>query len=166
MPVATSVAFTVAFGTTPPDGSVTVPLIVPRNVCAFPATASDNTIRIAITKRFIRFNTPLIEVKIAPASPDPLGARFEELRATRKPHWRPTAICCSVEIRHLIRTSPRTSPPYFGSNSPDILNANVPVVCELYPAPPPAVKKKEFHSPERENSCPAAIGGEFQPAVF
>src|SRR6266404_4090304 len=38
IPVALSVAFTCAFGTELPDGSVTVPLIAPRNVCAFAAT--------------------------------------------------------------------------------------------------------------------------------
>src|SRR5436309_14412504 len=58
IPVALSVALTAAFGTTPPDGSVTVPLIAPRNVCAFTPTASDNTTRIAKTRRFIVSTPP------------------------------------------------------------------------------------------------------------
>src|SRR5258708_14591032 len=57
MPVELSVAFTCAFGTEAPEGSVTVPLIAPRNVCAFTPTASDKTTRIAKTRRFI-FSTP------------------------------------------------------------------------------------------------------------
>src|SRR5579859_4391836 len=36
-PVATSVALTCAFGTTAPDGSLTVPLMAPRNVWALAA---------------------------------------------------------------------------------------------------------------------------------
>src|SRR5437879_8316181 len=40
MPVPELVAFTLAPATTAPDGSVTVPLMAPRNVWAFPATAS------------------------------------------------------------------------------------------------------------------------------
>src|SRR5712671_1971139 len=59
MPVALSVAFTAALGTTAPDGSVTVPLIAPRNVCASAATASDKTTRIAKTRRFIISTPPL-----------------------------------------------------------------------------------------------------------
>src|SRR5216684_4286585 len=58
MPVALSVAFTAALGTDAPDGSVTVPLIVPRNVWAFAATASDKTTRIAKTRRFIDEHPP------------------------------------------------------------------------------------------------------------
>src|SRR6266851_3666246 len=57
MPVLLSVALTAAFGTTAPDGSVTAPLIAPRNVCAFAATPSDKTTRIAKTRRFI-ISTP------------------------------------------------------------------------------------------------------------
>src|SRR5215467_5677519 len=56
--VAVSVALTVAFGTTPPDGSVTVPLMVPRKVWAFAATASDKAIRIATARRFIDSTPP------------------------------------------------------------------------------------------------------------
>src|ERR1700737_2136194 len=40
MPVPVLVAFPLAPATTAPDGSVTVPLIAPRNVWAFPATAN------------------------------------------------------------------------------------------------------------------------------
>src|SRR6202011_3783561 len=39
-PVPVLVAFTLAPATTAPDGSVTVPLMAPRNVWAFPATAN------------------------------------------------------------------------------------------------------------------------------
>src|SRR2546429_4544502 len=59
MPVAISVALTVALGITPPDGSVTVPLMEPRKVCASSATASENAMRIAVTKRFIDSIPPL-----------------------------------------------------------------------------------------------------------
>src|SRR5215813_3710642 len=60
MLVAISVAFTCALGTTAPEGSVTVPLIVPRKVCAFAAMARS---RIASTTRNSRFMalTPQIE---------------------------------------------------------------------------------------------------------
>src|SRR6266571_3542712 len=57
MPVAVSVAFTWAFGTTAPDGSVTVPLIAPRNVWAFVAAASANITGAAKRKRLM-FVTP------------------------------------------------------------------------------------------------------------
>jgi hypothetical protein len=40
MPVPVLVAFTLAPATTAPDGSVKVPLMAPRNVWAFPATAN------------------------------------------------------------------------------------------------------------------------------
>src|SRR5882762_4953876 len=58
MPVADSVALTWAFGTTAPEGSVTVPLIEPRNVWAFAAAASERTTRITKTKRFIDPHPP------------------------------------------------------------------------------------------------------------
>src|SRR5690242_9805087 len=53
MPVVVSVALTVALGTTPPDGSVTVPLMAPRKVWALAATASENAMRITTIRRFI-----------------------------------------------------------------------------------------------------------------
>src|SRR6266851_4334047 len=58
MPVADSVAFTWTFGTTAPEGSTTVPLMEPRNVWAFAATASERTTRIAKTRRFIDEHPP------------------------------------------------------------------------------------------------------------
>src|SRR2546422_2573095 len=84
IPVALSVALTAAFGTTPPDGSVTVPLIAPRNVCAFPPTASDNTTRIAKTRRFIVSTPPLIEIELTTDSTRvsrPAGARLEKSKS-------------------------------------------------------------------------------------
>ncbi len=57
MLVAVSVAFTWAFGTTAPDGSVTVPLIAPRNVWAFIAAASAN-ITVAAKRKRLMFITP------------------------------------------------------------------------------------------------------------
>src|SRR5258708_3370719 len=57
MPVAVSVAFTWAFGTTAPDGSVTVPLIAPRNVWAFAAAASAK-IMVAARRKRLMFVTP------------------------------------------------------------------------------------------------------------
>src|SRR5206468_9137461 len=51
--VAASVALTVAPGTTAPDGSVTVPLMAPRNVCEFATTANDNVNNTAVKKRFM-----------------------------------------------------------------------------------------------------------------
>src|SRR5579863_9866183 len=53
MPVATSVAFTWALGTEPPEGSVTVPLIAPRKVCAFIANPKDKMITTARNNRFM-----------------------------------------------------------------------------------------------------------------
>src|SRR5580698_3508672 len=41
--VATLVAFTLAPATTAPDGSVTVPLMAPRNVCAYPVAPSSTS---------------------------------------------------------------------------------------------------------------------------
>src|SRR5260221_899825 len=78
MPVALSVAFTVAFGTELPDGSVTVPLIAPRNVCAFAANPKLKIISSTARKnRFIlpppdRFSEQL-------ASPRPLLPRAATL---------------------------------------------------------------------------------------
>src|SRR5712691_6950788 len=57
MLVAVSVAFTWAFVTTAPDGSVTVPLIAPRNVWAFVAAASAN-ITVAARRKRLMFITP------------------------------------------------------------------------------------------------------------
>src|SRR5206468_12898209 len=42
-PVPLFVALTLAPATTAPDGSVTVPLMAPRNVCAYPNTPSSTT---------------------------------------------------------------------------------------------------------------------------
>src|SRR5882762_9141834 len=53
IPVALSVAFTCAFGTELPDGSVTVPLIAPRNVCAFAVTPKVKIITTARNNRLI-----------------------------------------------------------------------------------------------------------------
>src|SRR6266849_3391226 len=56
IPVAVSVAFTCAFGTELPDGSVTVPLMAPRNVWAFAAKLK---VRITSTTRNnLRIHTP------------------------------------------------------------------------------------------------------------
>src|SRR6266704_5537049 len=82
-PVALSVAFTCAFGTTPPDGSVTVPLIAPRNVWPFTATASDKTTRIAKTRRFIKSTPPYGNQKATPAFCLP-AARFKKTKLTQK----------------------------------------------------------------------------------
>ena len=43
IPVAVFAAFTLAPATTAPDGSVTLPLIAPRNVCAYPVTEKKST---------------------------------------------------------------------------------------------------------------------------
>src|SRR5258705_10827108 len=54
--VAVSVAFTCAFGTTAPAGSITVPLIAPRNVCEFSGVTANNTIRTkTLSRQFIFF---------------------------------------------------------------------------------------------------------------
>src|SRR5258708_827968 len=53
-PVAVLVAFTVAPATTAPDGSVTLPLIAPRKVCAYAVKpSSTSTIRLPSSRRFI-----------------------------------------------------------------------------------------------------------------
>ena len=54
-PVAASVAFTWALGTTRPEGSVTVPLMAPRNVCAPANPARNNTNVNPRTTRFMRY---------------------------------------------------------------------------------------------------------------
>src|SRR5215467_3097980 len=74
MPVAISVALTAALGTTPPDGSVTVPLIEPRKVWAFAATASENAIKITTTRRFIKFISPLRDQEVNSAARPPARA--------------------------------------------------------------------------------------------
>src|SRR5258706_7182825 len=53
MLVAVSVAFTAALGTTAPEGSVTVPLIAPRKVCALAGTTHNRTNKSTISKCFI-----------------------------------------------------------------------------------------------------------------
>ncbi len=60
MPVVLSVAFTCAFGTELPDGSVTVPLMAPRNVCAFAPTPNVKITNNARNNRLI-LPPPLIE---------------------------------------------------------------------------------------------------------
>src|SRR5256884_6552154 len=82
MPVAISVALTVALGIAPPDGSVTVPLMEPRKVCASSATASENAMRIAVTKRFIDYIPPL-RSKLELTAPSFSGRAGE--RAIQKP---------------------------------------------------------------------------------
>src|SRR6267154_1079149 len=61
MPVALSVAFTCAFGTELPDGSVTVPLMAPRNVWAFVAKLNVRTTSTARNNLRIT-STPLVEI--------------------------------------------------------------------------------------------------------
>src|SRR6476646_1069101 len=53
MPVAFSVALTVAPATAAPDGSVTVPLIAPRNVWLFAVTTTRSANNTADNHRFI-----------------------------------------------------------------------------------------------------------------
>src|SRR5579859_1072280 len=66
-PVATSVALTCAFGTTAPDGSLTVPLMAPRNVWALAAIVTlsrTNKLksRNLIAHPFVRIRNPLLSV--------------------------------------------------------------------------------------------------------
>src|SRR6266436_2768158 len=86
MPVALSVAFTCAFGTEPPDGSVTVPLIAPRNVCAFAAAPKLRIITTARNNRLIT-STPLNRFSeqlssLQPASPCRVAARLTSANHT------------------------------------------------------------------------------------
>src|SRR6266404_1272418 len=103
--VATSVAFTVAFGTTAPDGSVTVPLIAPRNVCAFATTPKLKIINTARNNRFIlpppdRFSEQL-------ASPRPLLLRAATLTsANHTPLLERTTPQKHSSARHLDAPSP------------------------------------------------------------
>src|SRR6266478_1978387 len=93
IPVVLSVAFTAALGTDAPEGSVTVPLIAPRKVCAFAATANDKTTRIAITRRFI-FSTPPHRDRTATDSthaPRPGRGALEKTEITEKPYGEPFA---------------------------------------------------------------------------
>src|SRR5579859_1258423 len=59
MPVALFVAFTAAPGTTAPDGSVTVPLIAPRYVCALAGMPTKNRNSITTKNFFILSVLPL-----------------------------------------------------------------------------------------------------------
>src|SRR5882762_5225818 len=92
MPVADSVALTWAFGTTAPEGSTTVPLIEPRNVWAFAATASDKTTRIAKTARFIDEHPPHRDQKNTPTRRHS-AARFmkQDVKLLEKLHGEPSA---------------------------------------------------------------------------
>src|SRR6266567_2149392 len=110
MPVVLSVAFTWAFGTTPPDGSVTVPLIAPRNVWPFTATASDKTTRIAKTRRFIKSTPPYGNQKATPAFCLP-AARFKKQNS---PKTASQAVLFQLFDRDL-SLKPRTSTPQTSS---------------------------------------------------
>ena len=110
MPVALSVAFTCAFGTTPPEGSVTVPLIAPRNVWPFMATASDKTKRIAKTRRFIKSTPPYGDQKATPALCLP-AARFKKQNS---PKTALQAVLFQLFDRDL-SLKPRTSTPQTSS---------------------------------------------------
>src|SRR6266487_388888 len=111
-PVALSVAFTCAFGTTPPDGSVTVPLIAPRNVWPFTATASDKTTRIAKTRRFIKSTPPYGDQKATPAFCLPAA----RLKKQNPPKTASQAVLFSCLIETCCR-NPRTSTPQTSSPS-------------------------------------------------
>src|SRR6266436_5858199 len=92
MPVADSVAFTAALGTTAPDGSVTVPLMAPRNVWAFAATASERTKRIAKTKRFIGQHPPYRDQKNAPTRRHSAArSKEQDVKHLEKLHGEPFA---------------------------------------------------------------------------
>src|SRR6266702_7700342 len=125
MPVVLSVAFTWAFGTIPPDGSVTVPLIAPRNVWPFTATASDKTARIAKTRRFIKSTPPYGNQKATPALCLP-AARFKKTKLTQK--LASQAVLFQLFDRDLLlkpRTStPQTSSP-FSIQIPILLSAHI-----------------------------------------
>jgi hypothetical protein len=56
--VATSVAFTVAPAMDAPEGSVTVPLIVPRKVCAHAGKAINTKAKNTIPNRFFTDSPP------------------------------------------------------------------------------------------------------------
>src|SRR5215469_13125607 len=92
MAVAISVALTVALGTLPPDGSTTVPLMLPRKVWAFTATASENAIRITMTRRFIDSTPPLFEINELGRSLAPLAKFVAGKQHSRAPHLRSTLI--------------------------------------------------------------------------
>src|SRR5258707_14847636 len=101
MPVALSVAFTCAFGTELPDGSVTVPLIAPRNVCAFAATPKVKIITTARNNRLIlpppnRFSEQL------PGTQSPLiGCAVKLTSADHTPLIKVTTRPKSSATRHL-----------------------------------------------------------------
>src|SRR5882672_4547480 len=97
IPVVLSVAFTAALGTTAPEGSVTVPLMAPRNVWAFAATASERTTRIAKTRRFI-VQHPLSRSKITPTRRHS-AARFKEqdVKLLEKLHGEPFAFGLRIQ---------------------------------------------------------------------
>src|SRR5258708_33540146 len=93
MPVALSVAFTAALGPDAPDGSDTVPLIAPRNVCAFAATANDKTTRIAKTRRFIKSTPPLRDRNATHCTriPRPGRGTLGKVKFSEKPNGKPFA---------------------------------------------------------------------------
>src|SRR6266850_2417261 len=93
IPVEFSVAFTVALGTTAPDGSVTIPLMEPRNVWAFAATASERTTRIAKTKRFIGQHPPYRDQKNAPRRRHSAArSKEQDVKLLEKLHGEPFAL--------------------------------------------------------------------------
>src|SRR6266481_5210138 len=98
IPVVLSVAFTVALGTTAPEGSVTVPLMAPRNVWAFAATASERATRIAKTRRFIGQHPPYRDQKNAPTCRHS-AARFkvQDVKLLEKLHGEPFAFGFKIQ---------------------------------------------------------------------
>src|SRR6267142_2272855 len=85
MPVATSVAFTCAFGTELPDGSVTVPLIAPRKVCAFAATPKVKIITTARNNRLILPPPNQFSEKLSAFPPAYLPCRRKPTSANHTP---------------------------------------------------------------------------------
>src|SRR5712671_5737143 len=85
MPVALSVAFTCAFGTELPDGSVTVPLIAPRNVCAFAATPNVKIITTARNNRLILPPPNQFSEKLSAFSPAYVPCRCKPTSANHTP---------------------------------------------------------------------------------
>src|SRR6266478_598680 len=93
IPFADCVAFTWAFGTTAPEGSTTVPLMEPRNVWAFAATASERTTRIAKTKRFIGQHPPHRDQKITPTRRHSAArSKEQDVKLLEKLHGEPFAL--------------------------------------------------------------------------
>src|SRR5215472_6805176 len=113
MPVATSVALTLAFGTTAPLGSVTEPLIAPRKVWAGAATAMPKNTSSAKSERFmVQPPWPGVDKKTPAARGGRLG-RFQNQRSPNTGFWGSKRTCAATagnSILEVEESAPHCTP--------------------------------------------------------